>query len=399
MELHFLHPRRYEVLRNGPLMTLMAGHFTVDTYSGLLPVLYPLLIERFSLDFKTVGLVSLAYTGVASLAQPFFGWIADRYGTRFIGLALIWTATLFATIGFAPSFPILLVLAAAAGLGSGAYHPLGAMNANAVISEKQRNTAMAIYASGGTIGFALGPLIGAVLFTFFGMRGTALMVLPGVSIALWLLFSLRAATRAVATRPAAPSARAGRIPLIPLMAVLGVMMARTWTVFSVEAFIPTWYASLGYDAAFYGPLATTVILTSAFGTVGLGSLADRLGGRTVTIITLIATIPAILLFAQFPGPAAFLTGALFGFTTASTGPLMLVMAQRLMAGRVGMASGLVLGLGFVTSAVGVPITGAFADAFGIQAAIRAQVLVVLATIALAWFLPDDRQSRGASSEA
>src|SRR5690348_8756781 len=118
MELARVAPSRLAVFRNRSLMTLMLGHFTVDCYAGLLPVLYPLLIQRFTLDLKTVGLVSLAYTGTASVVQPLFGWVADRTGTRFIGLALFWTATAFAAIGFAPSFPILLLLAALAGLGS-----------------------------------------------------------------------------------------------------------------------------------------------------------------------------------------------------------------------------------------------------------------------------------------
>src|SRR3954451_2431768 len=110
--------QRFAAFRNRPLMTLMLGHLMVDMYVGLLPVFYPLLIDRFAIDLKTVGLVSLAYTGVASLIQPLFGWLADRYGTRYIGLALMWSATMFATIGFATSFPLLLVLTAAAGLGS-----------------------------------------------------------------------------------------------------------------------------------------------------------------------------------------------------------------------------------------------------------------------------------------
>ena len=80
-----------------------------------MPILYPLLTARFALDLKTVGLLSLAYSGMASISQPFFGWIADRYGTRFAGLALVWTATMFATIGFAPTFPILLILAGGGG--------------------------------------------------------------------------------------------------------------------------------------------------------------------------------------------------------------------------------------------------------------------------------------------
>lgn len=381
------------VLRNRPLLTLMFGHFTVDMYVGLLPVLYPLLRDRFSLDLKTVGLVSLAYSGMASVSQPFFGWIADRYGTRFIGLALIWTAVMFATIGFAPSFPILLALAAAAGIGSGCYHPLGALNANAVIPEGQRNTAMSVYVTGGTMGVALGPIIGAALFSLFGVRGTAVMVFPGVASAIWLLFEMRTiAIRRPERKPGAVVAHAP-IPLVPLLAIIGVMASRSWTVIGIEAFIPTWYKSLGYSASFYGPLATTVVVASALGTIGSGTLADRYGRRAVIVGALILTVPVIVLFAQFTGPIAFLTGALVGFLAASTGPLMLVMAQQLMAGRAGMASGLILGLGFVTGAIGVPVMGAMADAFGIAAAMRFQAVIVLVTIAVAFFLPTEEYLR------
>lgn len=390
MELNLARSSRFAVLRNRPLITLMLGHFTVDTYVGLLPMLYPLLIDRFSLDFKTVGLVSLAYSGMASLAQPLFGWVADRYGTRFIGLALIWTSALFATLGFAPSFPVLVLLAGAAGLGSGMYHPFGALNASAVIEGRQRNTAMSIYVTGGTLGVALAPLLGIPLFSFFGRAGTAVMLIPGLTIALWMLVEMRSvmAKRSQAKATTTQTTPAP-IPWGPLLAVIGVMMSRTWTVHSLEAFIPTWYKSLGYSASFYGPLATTVVLASAFGTVGVGSLADRFGRKALIIGSLFLTIPILFLFAQFPGPAAFVTGTLVGFSAASTGPLMLVMAQQLMSRRAGVASGLILGLGFITGAIGVPITGALADAFGFGIAMQLQIVLVVATIAIAWFLPSE----------
>lgn len=377
------------IVRNRPLLTLMLGHFTVDMYVGLLPVLYPLLVDRFALTFKTVGLVSLAYSGMASISQPLFGWIADRFGTRFIGVCLIWTATTFSVIGFAPSFPVLLLLAAVAGLGSGAYHPLGALSAKAVIPEQQRNTAMSVYVTGGTLGVALGPLIGALIFTAFGIHGMALMFFPGIGSAVWLLYELRSlARRRVEGMPRLRIPHAP-VPVLPLVAVIAVMMSRSWTVSSLQAFVPTWYRSLGYGAAFYGPLATTIVIASALGTIGSGSLADRYGRQAIVTGTLVLSIPVILLFAQFTGPIAFVTGALVGLLAASTGPLMLVMAQELMAGRAGVASGLVLGLGFVTGAVGVPITGAIADAFGMQTAMRLQVIVVVVAIVIARFLPSE----------
>jgi MFS transporter, FSR family, fosmidomycin resistance protein len=406
MQLNLAHSPRLAVFRNRPLLTLMLGHLTVDSYIGLLPMLYPLLIDRFDLDFKTVGLVSLAYTGTASLAQPFFGWVADRYGTRFIGLALIWTAVLFATIGFASSFPMLLLLTAAAGIGSGVYHPFGALKASTVIEGRQRNTAMSIYVTGGTLGVALGPLLGAWLFITFGSHGTAAMLLPGIAIALWLLWEMRAHARHPQAKAKASQEVTAPVPWLPLLAVIGVMMSRVWTVHSLEAFVPTWYASLGYSESFYGPLATTLVLASAFGTVGSGSLADRFGRRAVIIGSLVLTIPALLLFARFTGPIAFVTAILIGFSAASTGPLMLVMAQQLMAKRAGVASGLVLGIGFITGAIGVPITGALADAFGFQVAIQLQVILVVATIILAWFLPNEayfeklvRQNSASAPEA
>src|SRR5256886_5619931 len=106
-----------EFLRNGKLLTLMLGHFTVDSYVGVIPILYPLLIGRFRLSLATVGLVSLAYGGMAAISQPLFGLLADRFGTRFTGLALGWTAITFSVVGFVDSFPLLLALALASGLG------------------------------------------------------------------------------------------------------------------------------------------------------------------------------------------------------------------------------------------------------------------------------------------
>jgi FSR family fosmidomycin resistance protein-like MFS transporter len=386
--------RRLSVLKDPVLLTLTMGHFTLDMYAGVLPVLYPLLRDEFELSYKTVGLVALAYTGVAALAQPLFGWFADRAGTRYLGLALMWTAGTFATLGFAPSFPILLVMAALAGFGSAAYHPFGALAASAAIPEGQRNTGMSVYISGGTLGVACGPLIGGLLFELFGREGTAAMVVPGAAIAGWILLQTRAARRAALAGGAVKTQsrhEPASIPLLPLAAAVGVMMMRAWTLFGVQAFIPIWYESLGYRPAFYSALATTIVLSGAAGNVGWGSMADRFGRRSVVIVTLILTIPAILLFAQFPGPPAFVFAALMGFLAASTGPLMLVTAQQLMRGRAGLASGLILGLAFVAGAVGAPVMGALADAFGMQAAMRSQALIAVLTIGVAWLLPSEER--------
>jgi FSR family fosmidomycin resistance protein-like MFS transporter len=377
------------VIRNRPLITLALGHFTIDLYAGLLPVLFPLLERKYDLDLATVGLIALAYSGMGSISQPLFGWLADRHGTRLIGAALVWTAVTFSGIAFAPSFPLILVLAGLAGLGSGAFHPFGALNANAVISPAKRNAAMSVYASGGTLGFALGPLIGVALLALLGQHGIVLMLIPGTAIAAWLLYEMRTIAVHGRGRGKTIDATIQPIPKLAMAAVIIVMMSRSWMMSSIQAFVPSWYDDLGYSTAFYGALATTITLSSAAGTIGSGSLADRYGRRALIIGSLVLTMPTVLLFAQFTGPIAFISGALVGLLAASTAPLLLVMAQQLMRGRAGVASGLILGLGFVTGALGVPITGAVADAIGIQDAMRLQTVVVLIAIPVALWLPTE----------
>ncbi len=379
-----------DFLRNGKLLTLMLGHLTVDSYIGVLPVFYPLLIGRFHLSLATVGLVSLAYGGTAAISQPLFGVIADRYGTRLTGVALGWTALTFSLAGFVPTFPLLLALACASGLGSGAFHPLGALDVRALLPERRRSAGMSVYVTAGTVGTALGPLIGILVFGLFGIHGTIVLVIPGIVGGAYLLWRMRGSAGAAAGRKSLSGA-GGTVPLLAMAVVIGVMMSRAWTVNVFQAFTPTWYRELGYGPAFYGPLATTLVLASAVGTVGCGTLADRYGRRAVIIATLVLSVPAILLYTMFPGPWAFGSAILIGLLAASTAPLLLLMAQQLMARRAGLASGLVMGLGFVTGAIGIPITGAIGDAIGLQNALMTQALLAAATVGLAWLLPSEEE--------
>ena len=381
----------WDFLRSGKLVTLMLAHLTVDSYVGVIPVLYPLLIGRFHLTLATVGLVSLAYSGMAAISQPLFGVIADRYGTRFTGLAVGWTALTFALVGFVPSFPLLLVLACASGLGSGAFHPFGALDVRALLPASRRSLGMSIYVTAGTVGVAIGPLLGIGILALLGVQGTGLLILPGLATGAYLLWRLRGKVRPAASGVKAAIAGSGPVPALALAMVVGVMMSRSWTVGAFQAFTPTWYRQQGYGPEFYGPLVTTLVLASAVGTVGCGSLADRYGRRTVILATLVLSVPAILLYTLFPGPWAFGTAILIGVLAASTAPLMLLMAQQLMASRAGLASGLVMGLGFVTGAIGIPINGAIGDAVGLQKSLMAHVVLVLATIVIAWFLPTESE--------
>jgi len=166
-----------------------------------------------------------------------------------------------------------------------------------------------------------------------------------------------------------------------LSRVILVTMLRSWVFLSVLQLSPIWYSELGYSQAFYGSLAAAIILAGAVGTLLGGGFADRIGQRRVIVTTLLLAIPALLLYVAFPGPQGLFLVALVGFFCDASLSITLVMAQRMVPGRIGVASGVILGLGFVTGGIGVPITGRIADLFGMQVALASlSVLLALGSL-------------------
>lgn len=375
------------------LFVLMLGHFSNDMLGGILPILFPLMKVQFGVSNAQLGLATLAYTATSSLTQPVFGYFSDTHGRRwFVPATLIWGAVCVAAYGFAGSFAIFLALAGLAGIGSGAFHPLGASNAAAVSADAHRNAAMSWYTVAGSLGYGLGPIITTVLLVAFGAPGTIWLVVPGITAAalIWSQMSVVERAREASAR----IARALRSE--PDWATLGrvilVTMLRSWVVLSVLQMSPLWYAELGFSRAFYGPLTSVMIFAGAVGTLVGGNLADRVGQRRVIAGALTLTIGALLLYVAFPGPQGLLLAALFGLFGDASLSVTLVMAQRLVPGRVGIASGVILGLGFVTGGIGVPITGRIADLFGMQIALASLSIVLVFGVLISLTLPEGRDA-------
>ena len=379
----------------------MLGHFTVDMFGGLMPVLYAIMADEFDLSNADIGLIALSYTAAASLSQPLFGYLADRFGSRYFAVAsMVWSAGMVGLAGLAPSYATLIVISMLAGLGSGAYHPQGASNAAAVAGEMRRNTAMSVYTVGGTAGYSLGPVLGALIFFIFGRYGTLVVAPFGFVIALLMLQQLRQLGLGVREHHASQRAIQASISWRPLLIVLSVVMLRSWVTLSVVTFIPVWFKDLGYSPTFYSILATLVLAFGAVGTITGGILADRIGQRAVLSVSLICAAPALILFAAFPGPLSLLFGPLFGFFVEMGLSITLVMAQRLLPGRVGVASGFILGMGFVTGGIGAPVTGAVADDIGTGSAIMLMAILIVAAAAIAARIPRSAlQQRSAPTPA
>ncbi|MDQ3045811.1 MAG: MFS transporter [Chloroflexota bacterium] len=383
---------------NSALLLLMFGHFTNDMLSGVLPMLYPTMKAHFELDNAQIGLATLAYTTAASLTQPVFGYCSDRFAQRWFAPAtLVWGGFFVSVYGFANSYVQFLSIAALAGIGSGAFHPLGAANAAAITPDRVRNSALSFYTVGGSVGFALGPLVAVALLAWFGPKGTIVLILPALAAAT-LIFSRMRGVEAARNKQTLDRDLVEGITPEPaqwrhLGKVMGVVMLRSWVFLSVLQYVPVLYDDLGFRPAFYGAVATAIILGGAAGTLIGGALADRVGQRLVIVGSMVLVIPSLLLFAGFPGAWAIATGMLFGLLCDASLSVTLVTAQRLMPGRVGMASGLILGLGFVTGGIGVPITGLLADALGFRFALMALTLLAGVSALIGLTLPDRERAR------
>ncbi|CAN5627098.1 MFS transporter [soil metagenome] len=369
-----------ELLSNRALLVFMLGHFTVDMYGGILPIMFPTFADLYGLSNQAVGYIALSFTAAASLSQPFFGYVADRWGSRYLAVgSMAWSAIMVGLIGVAPAFPAVIVLAVLAGLGSGAYHPQGASNAARVVRDENRNSALAFYTIGGTSGYALGPLIGVAVLLLFGRAGTLVLVPFGVLVALGLFWQFKRLGLGLPSHAGGLQVGLrGAVQWAPLGIVVLVVMLRSWTHSSVVSFVPLWFDELGYSPGFYSSLQTLILGAGAAGTLVGGMLADRYGQRRLLVTSLFMAIPALILFAAFPGRISFVLGPLFTFIADMSLSVTLVLAQRFMPGRVGMASGFILGIGFVTGGIGLPVTGAIADNFGFSTALMltAGVLVL-----------------------
>jgi MFS transporter, FSR family, fosmidomycin resistance protein len=382
-----------QIVRSRALVVLMLGHFSNDMLGGVLPVLFPSMKLEYGLSNAQLGLVTLAFTATSSLTQPLFGYFSDTHGRRwFVPATLMWGALCAACYGFVASYLAFIALAALAGIGSGAFHPLGASNAAAVSKDEHRNSAMSFYTVAGGIGYGLGPIVGSVLLGVFGPRGTLGLLVPGFTAAALIWPQMRLVERAREAKAAATRALRADSNWRALARVILVTMLRSWVFLSVLQMSPIWYSELGFSQAFYGSLAATIILAGAVGTLLGGGLADRVGQRRVIVATLLLAIPALLLYVSFPGRQGLLLAALVGFFCDASLSITLVMAQRLVPGRVGVASGVILGLGFVTGGIGVPITGRIADLFGMQVALASLTVLLALGSLVALTIPTGRET-------
>jgi MFS transporter, FSR family, fosmidomycin resistance protein len=373
------------------LVVLSAGHMVADFNQGALPALLPLFKEALHLSYTTAGIVLLFGNLTSSVIQPAFGYLSDRrpYGWVLPMSPFIACLGLSVT-GLVTDFGLLLVCVVVMGFGVASYHPEGFKTAHFFTGDKKA-TGMSFFQVGGNLGVAIGPIWALTLVTWFGMKGTLGMVLPGTIMGIILLFSFswlttpvkKAFTEKKKTRVEPLSRR----ELTSLVILISLVTVRSWVQLGLISYIPFYYIDyLKMDPLYAGKLVSTFLMAGAFGTLIGAPLADRWGHKKFLLTTLLLMFPLLLLFYNATGVWAFILVGISGMVLVSSFSTTVVMAQVILPHHLGMVSGLMVGFAIGAGGIGVTFLGTIADTWGVPMAMKTILVTPLITSFLAFLL-------------
>ena len=373
------------------MAALSSGHLATDLAQGALPALLPFLVVKFDLSYALAAALVLAGTLSSSIIQPAFGLWSDAKGALWLlpaGVAVSGVGMALAAV--APSYPLVVAAIVASGLGVAAYHPEGSKFAS-YVSGKRRASGMALFSIGGNVGFALGPLVAGTAALALGLPGGMVVAIPALVIAAYLLTTRPYLARfapdvETATRTAAEPGEPRGMAL--LLAVIGLRSVAHMGLFT---FVPLWEVAKGNGAAYGTRLLALFLLAGAAGTLAGGPLADRFGRRRVLLWSLVAATPLVLTYVAVGGTLGAIALVFSGPVIIGTFGVTLVMSQEYLPARVGMASGLSIGLAIGSGGIAALVLGALADAIDLHTALFLTAAGPGIAVLLTLLLPPSRR--------
>jgi FSR family fosmidomycin resistance protein-like MFS transporter len=384
------------LLRHPVFLAVALSHFIVDVLNGQATILLAVLSVPLGLTNANIGLIATIYSLVGSLSQPVFGWLSDRYGSRWATAGgVLWMALFFSFVAVTPGYWPLLFLVLGA-VGSAAFHPPGTMRAAQVGQlhmTGQVATAASVFFLFGQGGLAVGPAVGGALIQGLGRGGLLLLTALTVPVGLYTAWQLRPAPAAASpARGPAPAPPPIQPSLFLFALVMSLASLRTGAQSITTTFAPKFFQDQGVSPAVYGAIVALFMGGSAIGGVVGGVLADRWGRRRTVTLTLLLSILPFYFFPLAAGGWIFVLAVLAGFFNGAPHSIFITMAQRALPGRAALASGLVLGLMFGAGALGAYLGGLAADQVGLPAVLQANALLAVLAALLSLALQPERRA-------
>ena len=382
----------------GILLALSASHMINDTLQSLLPSIYPILKKSFNLTYTQVGLITLSFQLTASILQPLVGRYTDRHHKPYslaFGMGITLVGLTF--LSQAGTYPMILVSSVMVGMGSAIFHPEASRVAHMAAGDRH-GLAQSVFQTGGNLGSSLGPLLAALIiarngqtsilwFTSVALCGIILLSRVGG----WYSQHLPQFQRRTTALSATTLPRSTVVRSLCVLVVLTfskyfylVSLSNYYTFYLIQRF------NLSIQGAQY--LLFVYLAAVALGTILGGPIGDRFGRKYVIWVSILGVAPFSLLLPHVGLGATVALTVVIGLILASAFSAILVYAQELVPGKVGMISGLFFGLAFGCGGIASAVLGRLADVTSITFVFEVCGYLPLLGL-ITWFLPDIEGSR------
>jgi MFS transporter, FSR family, fosmidomycin resistance protein len=358
------------------LVSLSLCHFLNDMNQSLVPAIYPILKDSYHLDFGQIGFITLAFQLTASLLQPVVGMVTDRRPQPFsLPIAMGCSLLGLLLLSVAGSYPVILLAAAMVGIGSSVFHPESSRVAR-MASGGRYGFAQSLFQLGGSAGSAIGPLLAAFVVVPRGQGSIAwfsaaalLAIIMLTSVSTW--YARHPAMAARRGRRAAPATPSSPLPRAKVLGALAVILVLLFSKNVYTASLSSYYTfyligkfHLSVQHAQY--MLFAFLGAVAVGTFAGGPIGDRFGRKPVIWFSILGAFPFALML---PYASLFWTAVLsvvIGLILASAFSAIVVYAQELMPGRIGLVAGMMFGFSFGLGGLGAAALGRIADLTGID---------------------------------
>jgi FSR family fosmidomycin resistance protein-like MFS transporter len=376
-----------------PIVGLLClGHLVTDINQGALPALLPFLISEYHLSYTAAAFIIFCSNIASTVVQPLFGHLADRTSKLWLMPAgIVLAGTGIAVVGIVSDYIWVLAAVMVSGIGVAAFHPQGAQFVNRVAGEKKA-TAMSVFGVGGTLGFAVGPIIITAALLHWGLKGSAVLVIPAGLMAVLLAWQL---PREIGARDRRESGQThlshekSRDAWGPFARLTAAVVARAILFYGLNTFVPLYWIQVLHLSKTSGAFALTAFaLSSVIGNLLGGRLADRIGHTRIAVGGSCALIPLIPALVEVNSESAALAIlVLIGMALSTTYSPLIILGQKYLPNHIGLSSGVTLGVAVTIGGVATPLLGQVADHYGLWVALAMMSLVPILATGLALTLP------------
>lgn len=377
-----------------PLALLTISHLVTDLSQGALPVLLPFLQTAFHLTYTQIGIIVLMQNLTSSVIQPLFGVITDKVSLPWLIPASVLLAGFGLSItGYSGNYYLLLLTVVLGGLGVASFHPQASKSAHQLSSTGAKGRSMGIFSVGGNAGMAFGSIFMTLLLSLPGnLTNTIYFFIPAglLSVILYMNLSTITPRETPAATLAGKQNKAGSQPLnyFFLGALLMYIFIRSSIHTGLTTYLPVYYINyLSGSPVFASYLISAFLLAGVFGTFLGGVLSDRIGRKAVIMLSMALSLPLLVLLPYTSGLLTIVLLALIGLILISSFATTVVLAQEMMPGYVGLASGLTIGFSIGLGGVGATVLGWIADHFGVPSVFTALSLLPIAGLFCIHLLP------------